>query len=662
VLPIRRATVCDPLATESRARDGYANTRPTCYVPRAPEWRAFVGGRGHGMWSFPKRVTIILLVTGLAVVGTVLAPGVGSSAEPVASSDRPVPGKTRQGVEPLRSMGHGNLGQIAARAAARRAAVAPATANPDTEIPPVKRPNAAPDTRTAPDRAPDPTLTPVSDRFPGALPFESLSAGDSRYADGGNQFSGEPPDQALCVGSGFTMAGVNQAIAVYDRQGAQLAPTVSINEFFRLAPPIDRTDPNRPTFGPFAFDPVCLYEPEIKRWIFLVTELDQAPFTGDFTGGSNIFFAVSATADPLGDYAFYAINTTGGDSTDRACPCLDDFPHIGSDQNGFYISVNRFSIFNAPFNGAQIYALSKHRLAANAADPSRRAPTLVSINAGPIDGDPSFTVQPMTVPPGGAYPGDREYFLSSTDFDTVREDKVGVWALANTDSLTQVEPQVRLSRDTTPSLPYVFEPRVEQRPGRAPLAASVGERLNRLDSGSDMSEVKFARGRLWGAIGTAVGRGADQRDGVLWVQVQPTFVGGGVSGQVVEQGYLATRTNSLIYPAVGVNSAGEGGMVMTLAGPTVYPSPAYVQIGLGGVTGPVRVPEFGQRPDDGFTCYAALVGSRARGCRWGDYSSAVADERGRIWMATEWIPNGSRIPLANWSTFAIRLNLDNAPG
>jgi len=102
-------------------------------------------------------------------------------------------------------------------------------------------------------------------------------------------------------------------------------------------------------------------------------------------------------------------------------------------------------------------------------------------------------------------------------------------------------------------------------------------------------------------------------------------------------------------------------MTMTLAGPGVYPSPAYVAIDRQGVSGPIRVPEFGQRPDDGFTCYEAFVGSRDRGCRWGDYSSAVADERGRIWMATEWIPNASRIPFANWSTFVTRLNVDSAP-
>jgi hypothetical protein len=154
---------------------------------------------------------------------------------------------------------------------------------------------------------------------------------------------------------------------------------------------------------------------------------------------------------------------------------------------------------------------------------------------------------------------------------------------------------------------------VEQKPGRSPLGDLIGEPLNVLDSGSDMSEVKYVQGRLFGAIGTAVGRDGRKRDGVLWVQVQPTFADGRVDGRVVRQGYVAVgNRNSVMYPAIGVNADGQGAMVMSLAGPNAFPSPSYVKMNLNGVRGPVRVPEFGQRPDDGFTCYAAFVGSRDR--------------------------------------------------
>ncbi|MEJ7695155.1 MAG: hypothetical protein WKF78_00465 [Candidatus Limnocylindrales bacterium] len=280
----------------------------------------------------------------------------------------------------------------------------------------------------------------------------------------------------------------------------------------------------------------------------------------------------------------------------------------------------------------------------------------MSINAGPVNGNPSFTVQPATVPPGGQFLG-REYFLSTINFDTTSDNAIAVWALSNTASLDTRRPALRLTRSVIPSLEYVFAPDVRQKTGPAPLAESVDERLNRLDNGagSNMQEVTFADGRLWAAIGTGIGSRAQQRAGILWLQVVPTFTSGRVGGTVVKQGYVTVATNSLMYPTVGVNAAGEGAIVMSLAGPTSYPSPSFISIDGSGVSGPVRVPEVGEGPEDGFSCYRAY-GDRSRGCRWGDYSEAVADENGDIWMATEWIPPSQRTELANWGTFVMKVN------
>jgi hypothetical protein len=114
-------------------------------------------------------------------------------------------------------------------------------------------------------------------------------------------------------------------------------------------------------------------------------------------------------------------------------------------------------------------------------------------------------------------------------------------------------------------------------------------------------------------------------------------------------------TNSLLYSAIGVNARGVGAMVMSLAGPTTFPSAAYAEVRGGRVRGPVRVMARGVRPYDGVQCYRALGGDLARGCRWGDYSAARADAQGRIWMATEYIPDLPRVEMANWGTFVARL-------
>ena len=597
--------------------------------------------RGRSLAAF---AALALLGAGLGS-GNASANAVGSDAGKTGG-DRPGRGQVS-----LHSEGTVNLGSLARTAAAARAP-SPATADPATEIPPSQllQESDESDHVSAPLRAPNPVTTGVTGRTPRTLAFEGLTARDSRYAFAGNQFTNEPPDQALCVGSGSVMEGVNTAIAVYDQRGAQLAPTVAINEFFGLAPAFDRDEE---TFGPFAFDPVCLYDAEIRRWIFLVTELDQDPFTGNFTGGSHLFFAVSASSDPLGDYARYSITTTNGDRTDERCPCFDDFPHIGTDANGFYITANRFPIFRGGYNGAQLYAMSKTELAANAAGLADMPP-VVSLNVGQIDKDKSYTVQPAATPPGGNFPN-REYFLTTTDFNDRRESKIGIFALSNTDSLNRKNPAVRLSKNTIQSRTYVKEPNVEQKEGPAPLARAVGEPLNTLDSASYMSEVEFSQGRLWAATGAGVGKAGARRDGVLWFQVNPSFADGRVDGTMVRQGYVAVDTNSLMYPAIGVNAAGHGAMVMSMAGPTVFPSPSYIRMDMSGTSGPVRVPDFGDRPDDGFTCYETFVGSRDRGCRWGDYSAGTADARGRVWLATEWIGGQARVPLANWSTEVMRV-------
>lgn len=608
----------------------------------------------------------------LALTSAGLGSGITATASPDAPAGKVIPSLSTSAVNgartstadsetvqtevELHSTGQTNLLALAREGATTKAApgTAPATDDPNSEIPPRKA-NSGFKTSPVAKQAPNSENRQLVSDPHESLHFEGINAADSRYADNGDQFTSEPPDQALCVGNGFTMEGVNTAVAVFDRTGAQLAPTVSINEFFGFASVIDREDTVTPFGKRFAFDPVCLYDHQVDRWFFVVTELDQNQKTGDLTGQTNLFIAVSETDDPLGDYEIYRIDTESGDRTDKGCPCFDDFPHIGADRNGFYITANRFPLFKDGFNGAQVYAIDKRELAANASEDGPK-PTVVSINAGRIDGDPSFTVQPAAVPEGGSYTGDREYFLSTTDFDTLRESKIGVWALSNTDSLSRENPDVRLTQRTIPSLTYVAEPRADQkrRATPPPLAEEAGERPNKLDSASDMSEVEYAAGRLWGAIGTAVGDGDNKRDAVLYVQVKPSFTNGRADGKVVEQGYVSVAVNHLMYPAIGVNSDGDAAMVMSVSGRTVFPSPSYIKMDKTGVRGPVKVMDFGERPNDGFTCYKAFVGSRARGCRWGDYSAATADNNGRIWMATEFISSGPRVPFANWSTQVIR--------
>jgi hypothetical protein len=496
--------------------------------------------------------------------------------------------------------------------------------------------------------APDPRSVPVVASTPGLRGFAGL-----RAADNGTESNPEPSDQALCVGGGQVMEAVNTALTVYGTGGAQQVPVVSLNEFFGPPPGIRG---GRPVI-PIVFDPSCQFDQQVRRWFVVATEFDLDLRSGTLTG-SHLFLAVSKTADATGGYAIFAVNTTAGDATDHGCPCFDDFPAIGADAHGLFVTTNRKTLSTGRGNGAQIYAVAKRGLAAVAAG-GGPPPVLVSFDAGSVGGAPAAAVHPAITPPGGAFPPGRQYFVSLAHASSTAHHRIAVWALAGTSSLNSAHPRLRLSHAILPTLPFARPPKTVQKPGPHPLGQSVGEPVRPLDSGLELPrQVTFAVGRLWTSIDTAIGpRGGPQRTGVLWLVVTPTFDGQVVGGRVSRQGYLAVHTNSLLYSAVAVNARGAGAMVMSLAGPATFPTAAYAQVRGGRVSGPVRVMARGVRPYDAETCYRAFAGDAAllRGCRWGDYSAARADAHGHIWIATEYIPPLPRAKRANWGTFIGRL-------
>jgi hypothetical protein len=135
-----------------------------------------------------------------------------------------------------------------------------------------------------------------------ALSINGLNHRNQRLANGGNQFSLEPPDQGLCVGNGYVLEVVNDVLRVFDTAGNPLTGVVDLNTFYGYAAQFNRT-----TFlqGPFVTDPSCYYDPGVQRWFQVVLTLDVVPESGDFTGKNHIDLAVSQTADPTGAWTIY---------------------------------------------------------------------------------------------------------------------------------------------------------------------------------------------------------------------------------------------------------------------------------------------------------------------------------------------------------------------
>lgn len=90
------------------------------------------------------------------------------------------------------------------------------------------------------------------------LSLEGLNFNNQRFANGGNQFSVEPPDQALCVGNGYVLESVNDVLRVYRTDGTPATGVVDLNTFYGYPPAIVRSGPHAGERGPSITDPSCI--------------------------------------------------------------------------------------------------------------------------------------------------------------------------------------------------------------------------------------------------------------------------------------------------------------------------------------------------------------------------------------------------------------------
>src|SRR5439155_13315758 len=197
---------------------------------------------------------------------------------------------------------------------------------------------------------------------------------------------------------------------------------VDLNSFYGYPPAINRTTGVR---GQFVTDPTCLYDAATQRFFVVVLTLNTNP-NGSFTLVNHLDIAVSQTSNPTGGWNIYRVDVTNdGTNTggSNPGPYLGDYPHIGADANGFYITTNAYPWCCNGFGGGQIYALSKPQLAAGASTVTlQHIDTSGMVNAPSDAGStqPGFTVWPAQSPGTSQFDltgGGTEYFLSSNAAD-----------------------------------------------------------------------------------------------------------------------------------------------------------------------------------------------------------------------------------------------------
>jgi hypothetical protein len=520
------------------------------------------------------------------------------------------------------------------------------------------------------------------------LNFQGLNFHDQRFANGGNQFSVEPPDQGLCAGNGFVLETVNDVLQVYDTSGNALlnhGQAVDLNTFYGYPPAIVRTGPNAGQRGPSITDPSCIYDQAIGRFVHVALTLDHVGLTASLNGNNHLDIAVSDTGDPTGTWTIFKlpVQNNGTEGTpNHGCNngfCLGDYPHIGADAFGIYLTTNEFAFFGPGFYGAQVYGIGNSVLTSGTGS----VVLFNTLGAGP-DGA-GFTVWPAQTPGNQSVTdnGGTEFFLSSDAVfsNSGTSNTILLWTMLNTSSLNSATPAPTLGISPIAVDTYAVPPRAKQPAGNRPLSqciadtvilpncnttvAGIGSHdnttfgppngsLNANDS--RMQQVAYANGKVWGALDTAVNVGGQDRAGIAYFVLNPD------SKKIKLQGQAGIANTDLTYPAIGVTESGRGVIAFTLTGDNDFPSAAFAGLDAKAGMGNVQLAAAGAGPWDGFTSYVIFGSGRPR---WGDYGAAAV-VGGDIWIASEYVAQtcsyadylvvprgqcgGTRGALGNWST------------
>lgn len=448
--------------------------------------------------------------------------------------------------------------------------------------------------------------------------FNGVSSRDSAKTNFGAQF--EPPDQGLCVGNGFVVEPVNSAYTIYRADGTVVAGPFNVNKLFDDG------------FRQFTSDPRCYFDKTTNTWFAIILFINSAGTVG------RVDIAVNNSGDPTRPWTVFRLDATdnGKDGTPKhpGCPCFGDQPLLGIDQFNLYISTNEFSILGPQFNGAQIYAISKTDLVSLSSHVH-----FVHFSNLSMGGAIATSVQPA-ISNGSPQ---AEFFLNSLDPNGTGDHRIGAWAITNRQVVS------------TGGIPTLSNVVIQSEAYSVPPGAQQKGTTSLLDSGDDrMQQTQFINGNVWGELGTAVKIPGDTqvRAGAAWFEVNPSLNSSGMitgSTSIVNQGYVVSKGNYVLYPALQASPSGTVVMVVSISGKSLFPSASYTVMPAGQNSfGSIHIAGFGTTHYD------------PSATRWGDYSWAILAPDGHsVWMATEYMPPRSSQTvdqLADWGTFVMQVS------
>lgn len=379
------------------------------------------------------------------------------------------------------------------------------------------------------------------------LDWDAVRRGDS----GQNAF---PPDTCGAIGPNHFVEVVNRVFAVYDKTNGTLVNESSLGAFL----PGSNGDPR------------VLFDQYSGRWVIVVSDFN-----------TRVFLAVSTTNDPTGTWFKTSfVVSTGSDSG-----CFPDYPTLGADANGFYVSSFMVGC------GMSIFAIDKAPLIA----PSQSLGTVTAFRGLPIEG----AIQPVHT--WGTTPG--EYFISRWNSSSLR--------------IRRVDPPL-----TNPAL-LDFGLVTVPGHGFPPDAPAMGSNtlLDTVDH--RLMNAVFRNGSIWAAHAI----GLSGRAACRWYEVDP------VALSLIQSGTISDPSLYYFFPSITVDVAGN--VVMGFSGSDANQFAAAYFTGRraidppGMMSAPVLL-RAGSAPQNNIDSFGRN--------RWGDYSLTSMDPSNELtfWTIQEY--------------------------
>jgi uncharacterized repeat protein (TIGR01451 family) len=169
--------------------------------------------------------------------------------------------------------------------------------------------------------------------------FEGLGRAENIAAGFGNL---SVPDTVGDVGPNHYVQQDNLLVRVWDKSGTPLTAPFKLSSLF--------TTLGGECAQPDRGNPLVLYDPLADRWM-----LSQFAFASQTAAPYHQCIAISKTGDPTGAYYLYDFVTAGNE--------FPEYPHLGVWTDGYYMTVNQFTL-GTTFNGEGVYSFDRIKMLA----------------------------------------------------------------------------------------------------------------------------------------------------------------------------------------------------------------------------------------------------------------------------------------------------------